>query len=173
MKTPSFVALICALVIPSFAADTKTNAVPEQKKEAAITLAASAGEITAPLALKDGAISQPEKTELPAGGKAVYNFTIKEAGNYVVAATVKGEGEDANSFYLNIDAQPEDPKTIWDFEVTNGFEVRTVSWRGNGTPESNEIVPKKFKLTAGEHKLIIMGREPAELKSILIRPVAD
>jgi hypothetical protein len=125
------------------------------------------------MVLTDGYISQPERTELPAGGKAVFNFTITNAGTYVLKALVKGEGEDVNSFYVNIDAQPEDPMMICDFEVTNGFEERTVSWRGNGTPEADEIVPKKFNLTAGKHKLIIVGREPGQLKSISIRPAAE
>jgi hypothetical protein len=57
--------------------------------------------------------------------------------------------------------------------VTSGFEERTVSWRGKGTAESDEIVPKRFNLSAGAHKLIIVGREPAQLKSISIRPAAN
>jgi hypothetical protein len=91
----------------------------------------------------------------------------------VVQALVNAPGEDANSFYVNVDAQPEDPLMIWDFEVTNGFEERTVSWRGNGTPESDEIAPKRFNLAAGAHKLILVGREPAQLKSITVRPAAN
>ena len=83
---------------------------------------------------------------------------------------VSAPDEDSNSFYLNIDAEPADPLMIWDLEVTSGFEERIGNWRGSGDSGSGEFSPKVFKLTAGEHKLIIGGREPASLKSITIRP---
>jgi hypothetical protein len=144
-----------------------------QLAQVAITLPLEAATVSAPLVFTNGYISQPEQTELADGGKAIFNFTITNAGNYVIQAVVSAPAEDANSFYVNVDAQPEDPMMIWDIDVTNGFEERTVSWRGNGTPESDEFVPKRFKLSAGAHKLIIVGREPALLKSITIRPAAN
>ena len=58
---------------------------------------------------------------------------------------------------------------IWDIDPTEGFEERAVSWRGNGDASSDEFAPKRFHLTAGAHKLIVVGREPALLKSISIR----
>jgi len=165
--------LICALATPSFAADTKTDAAPKQSSQSAVTLPVAAAEVSAPLVLKNGYLSQPDKTELPEGGKAIYNFTITNAGNYVIRALVNASGEDSNSLYVNIDAQPEDPAMIWDIDVTNGFEERTVSWRGKGTAEKDEIVPKRFTLSAGAHKLIIVGRESAQWKSVSIGPAAD
>ena len=123
---------------------------------------------TAPLVLTNGYIEQPEQTELPQGGKAILNFTLTNAGTYVITAIVNAESEDKNSFFLNIDAQPEDPMMIWDMDPTTGFEERTVSWRGNGDANNDEISPKKFTLSAGAHKLIVIGREPMQLKSISI-----
>jgi hypothetical protein len=128
--------------------------------------------VSAPLVLTNGIISQPEQTELAGGGKAVFNFAITNAGDYVIRALVNAPAEDANSFYVNVDAPPEDPAMIWDIEPTNGFEQRTVSWRGKGDVDSDEFVPKRFNLSAGTHKLIIVGREPAQLKSISISPAA-
>ena len=179
MKILSPILLACALAAPSFAEDAKTNSTSEKSssakgKQPVVTLSVSTAEVTAPLVLTNGCISQPEKTELPAGGKAVYNFTITNAGNYLIKAMVNAPEEDSNSLYVNIDAQPEDPAMIWDIvDVTSGFEERTVSWRGKGTPEQDEIVPKHFKLSAGAHKLIVVGREPAQWKSISILPAAD
>ncbi len=161
------VLLACVVIVPSFAGEPAKNAAPPGKTVVA-TLPASAAVLTAPLGLKDGAIGQPEQTELPAGGKAVFAFTVAKAGAYVVHAVVNAPGEDANSFYVNIDADPKDPLMVWDFDVTNGFEERTVSWRGNGSPEKDEIAPKVFQLTAGAHRLIVVGREPAQLKSVAI-----
>ena len=133
---------------------------------------ASAGVITAPFVLTNGILSQPEQTEVTEGGKAIYNFTITNAGNYVILGMVNAEEETMNSFFVNVDAQPDD-LMIWDIDLTKGFEERTVNWRGNGAADSGEFVPKRFKLSAGAHKLIIMGREPAQLKSISIRPTAE
>jgi hypothetical protein len=177
MKQSFALLLAGALAVPSFAQSAATNAASQtasnQVTQAALTLPLSAAVVAAPLVLTNGCLSQPERTELPAGGKAVFHFTIDQAGVYVLQAVVNAPGEDANSFYVNLDAPPEDPAMIWDIDVTSGFEERTVNWRGNGTPESDEIVPKRFSLTAGAHKLIIVGREPAELKSITLRPAAN
>jgi hypothetical protein len=177
MKTASALLLTCSLAIPSFAQAAITNAPPapasNRVTRVTLTLPASAAVVSAPLILTNGCLSQPERTELPDGGKAVFNFTVTEAGNYVLQALVNAPGEDSNSFYVNMDAPPEDPAMIWDIDMTSGFEERTVSWRGNGTPESDEIVPKRFKLTAGAHKLIIVGREPAELKRITVQQSAN
>lgn len=176
MKTFSALLLACALAILSFAQGAATKAAPpptpSEVTPDALTLPASEAVVSAPLILKDGAISQPEQTEVAGGGKAVFNFTIATAGDYVMQAVVNAPGEDANSFYVNVDTQPEDPVMIWNIAVTNGFEARTVSWRGNGDADNDEFAPKRFQLSAGAHKLIIVGREPAQLKSISIRPAA-
>jgi len=129
--------------------------------------------VSAPLVLTNGIISQPEQTEPAGGGKAIYSFTLTNAGNYVIRAVVNAPAEDSNSFYINVDAEPEDPTMIWDIDVTNGFEERTVSWRGSGTADSDEFVPKRFTLSAGPHKLILVGREPSQLKTLSIFPAGN
>ena len=166
MKTLPLLALAGILAISVVAAET-----PAKAAAPAQVLPVTEAKITSPFVLKDGAISQPETTEVKGGGRAVFTFKVAEAGEYVIHGTVKAPDEDSNSFYLNIDAEPEDPLTIWDLEVTNGFEERVSNWRGNGDSANGEFVPKTFKLTAGEHKLIVGGREPASLKSISIQRV--
>lgn len=163
-----------ALAMLAFAenAPSKTAAPDAAKKDAspATVIPAEKAQVTKPLAIIDGALSQPVQTELAEGGKAVFTISVPKDGNYVIHAVVNAPSEDANSFFLNIDAQPEDPLMIWDIDVTTGFEERVVSWRGNGDASSDEFSPKVFKLTAGEHKVNIVGREPAFLKSISVRP---
>ncbi|MSU24185.1 MAG: hypothetical protein EXS32_10230 [Opitutus sp.] len=167
MKKISALLLTCTLAIPLSAQSAAPKATP-----AAVTLPAAAAVLSAPLALKAGVIAQPETTELTGGGKAVFEFTITTAGEYVIHAVVNATGEEENSFFLNIDAQPEDPLMIWDIDVTKGFEERIVSWRGNGDGNNDEFAPKRFKLSAGPHKLILVGREPTQLKSLSIRLAA-
>jgi hypothetical protein len=175
MKKLPALFLAGSLAVFSLAEDAAKKAAPASAASApaaAATIPASAAKLTAPLALKDGVISQPAQTELAEGGKAVFDFTVEKPGTYVIHAVVDGSAEDSNSFYLNIDAPPEDPVMIWDIDVTSGFEERVVSWRGSGDAENDEFKPKKFQLTAGAHKLIIVGREPAKLKSVSIRPAS-
>ena len=108
---------------------------------------------------------------LSGGGRAVYQFTVPANGIYSVRALVNAPSGAANSFYVNMDAEPTDPHMVWDvLPVTSGFQFRSVSWRGNGTFELNEFDPKVFTLSAGEHSLIVIGREPgAALDRLEIR----
>ncbi|MEO5958716.1 MAG: hypothetical protein ABIR80_06345 [Opitutaceae bacterium] len=140
-----------------------------------VTLQATAAVITAPMVLKDGALTQPEHEELTlaAGGKAVFDFSVAAAGTYAIHAVVNAPSDLANSFFVNIDGLPEDPLSVWDIDPTSGFEERIVSWRGGGDAENNEFKPKHFKLTAGAHKLILVGREASFLKSVSIRLVGN
>ena len=86
-------------------------------------------------------------------------------------AGVNAPSDAANSLYLNIDAEPTDPTSIWDIPVTTGFTNMTASWRGSGTSSNSQYVPIVFELGAGMHQLIIVGREPwVELGQITIAP---
>jgi hypothetical protein len=88
-------------------------------------------------------------------------------------ANVNAPNDSANSFYVNIDAQPTDPTMIWDIPLTTGFTNQLVSWRGNGTDTNNQYVPMVFNLTTGAHQLIIVGREAgAQLGQITVQPYA-
>jgi hypothetical protein len=136
------------------------------------TFQAGAGTITAPFVLAGGYVSQPvETTDVASGGVATYSFTLTNSGSYVIEAVVNAADSSANSFFVNIDAMPQDPAMIWDIPVTSGFEQRQVSWRGSGTSDTNEFTPKVFTLTQGVHQLIVVGREAnAQLQSLSVMP---
>jgi len=172
MKKISYLLLICALTGVTVAADSAQKKTPPASADAKPDpmIAASKAKLTAPMTLKDGVISQPERTEVTDGGKAVFEFTVPKDGDYVIHAVVKAPDDDSNSFFVNIDAKPEDPLMIWDIETTSEFAEQVVSWRGSGEAGSNEFTPKVFKLTAGAHKLNLVGREPAQLKSVSVQP---
>lgn len=167
MKHTPFLVLTALAVTSLFA---QNSAAPATKASPfAVTLAVSEAVVSAPFVLKDGAISQPTQTELAGGGKAIFTFKLAEAGDYVIHAIANAPDEESNSFFLNIDGELEDPLMVWDMEVTQGFVERVVSWRGSGDSANNEFAPKIFRLAAGEHKLIVVGREPAQLKSLSLR----
>jgi hypothetical protein len=166
------IVLAAALAVPVFAQDAKTNAAAGDAQMTGQSFPASAAVLTAPLVLTNDAISLiGDQAEVTNGGKAVFTFTITTAGNYVIETLVNAPADNSNSFFANIDDLPEDPDMIWDIDVTMGFEKRLLSWRGNGDSATDQFTPKRFTLTAGAHKLILVGREPdALLKSLAIRP---
>jgi hypothetical protein len=170
MKTLSLPLLLCTLAALAFAAEAaKKETSPSATEAKAAEIPATQAKITSPMVLHEGAISQAERTELE-GGKAVFEFTVPKDGDYVIHAMVNAADDDSNSFFLNVDAPPEE-LMIWDVdEFTKGFEERVVNWRGTGVSGSAEFSPKVFKLTAGAHKLHLVGREPTLLKSISVRP---
>ena len=139
-----------------------------------LTLAADAGTISAPFVVSNHIVYQPSQTQTTVtnGGQAIYPFTLANAGRYIITAMVSAPNSSANSFYVNVDAQPTDPFMIWDVPVRNGFTNETVSWVGNGAVGSPQYAPKVFTLAAGQHQLIIRGREGnTQLQSITIAPL--
>jgi hypothetical protein len=135
-----------------------------------LTFLSGSGVITAPFVYTNSSISQPLQTFDPAlGGRATYSFTITYPGNYILQGLVNAPNIGANSFFLNIDAEPEDPTMIWDIPTTSNFEQRVISWRGNGSEANNQYIPKIFALTQGVHQVIIRCREAdVQLKSFVI-----
>jgi hypothetical protein len=126
-----------------------------------LSFASTSGTITSPFVANGGFISQPSETSLANGGRAVFGFNIAEAGDYVVSINVDAPNDGSNSIFINIDGEPTDPTMIWDIvPFTNGTENRFVGWRGNGTFDAPEFPVKTFSLSAGNHQLIIVGREP-------------
>lgn len=171
MKKLSTFLLMCSFASLTFAQDAaQKKSAPAADSKTPPSIAVSEAKVTKPMAVKAGVVSQPERTELADGGKAVFEFTVPKDGEYAVYAVVSAPDDDNNSFYVNVDTAPnDDPLMIWDIDLTSGFEERVVNWRGSGEAGSDEFNPKVFKLTAGPHKLFMVGREPAQLKSVSIR----
>jgi hypothetical protein len=136
--------------------DTMVTFAPDPET---IAFEAESGTLVAPFVAQNGSVVQNSLTGVANGGRASYVFSILQAGAYVVTALVNAPDDSANSFFVNIDAEPTDPAMTWDIPVTSGFEARTVSWRGTSPPDA----PKEFALTAGTHTLIIRGREAGVL----------
>jgi hypothetical protein len=138
------------------------------------TFSATNGLLAAPFTSSGGYVTQDVETDgdptTSGSGRAVYGFTIVNAGSYVVSAEVNAPDGSANSIYWNIDGEPTDPTMIWDIPLTTGMEWRDAAWRGNGGAV-DEFSPKVFTLEAGMHKLIIRGREPnTQVQTIKIVP---
>lgn len=138
-----------------------------------LTFDAASGLIISPFTTSGGYVSQTVDTGVTNGGRAIFAFNVTNAGYYTVHATVDAPNTAANSFFVNVDADPTDPAMIWDIlPLTSGFEERYVSWRGNGTFDKPEFPQKKFFLSVGLHQLVVIGREPhTRLLRLTITPV--
>lgn len=128
---------------------------------AGLNFSSTAGAVSAPFSINAGGyISQSSETDLASGGRAVYGFTITNAGDYTIVINVNAPDTGSDSVFINIDAEPTDPAMIWDvLPLTSGFEPRTVGWRGTGDNVNPQFPAKTFTLAAGAHQLIIRGRE--------------
>jgi hypothetical protein len=152
--------------------DLTVGIIPPPVVTSSLTFPAGGGTISGPFTLADAVLSQSVETGLTNGGQAVYNFTIKNPGNYAIQVLVNAPRESRNSFFVNIDAPPEEPAMIFDIPQTSGFENHLVSWRGAGTASEDQFNPKTFYLAAGPHRLMIVGRDAGgQLKSFSIVPL--
>lgn len=125
---------------------------------------AEAGEYTSPFSVDSNGsytyLYQPQSTDLASSGRVSFSFELPEPGDYIVKTIVNAPTDGSNSFFVNIDAEPQDPEMVWDIvNLTNGFQERAISWRGNGTFDSPQFISQVFSLSAGVHQLIIRGRE--------------
>jgi hypothetical protein len=138
-----------------------------------LTFQADSGVVTGPFVVTNGCIFQTVSTELSTAGSASYTFTITKPGRYAIQALVDAPKDCANSFYVNLDGEPQDPAMIWNVPSTpSGLENRFVSWRGNGTADHPQFSPRVFTLSSGEHKLIIRGKAArTKLARICIMPL--
>lgn len=145
---------------------------PSTSPVSVISFAASSGTITSPFTVNGGLLSQSVTTGVTGGGRAAYSFTITNAGTYAVSAMVAAPSETANSFYVNIDAEPTAPAMTWDIHpLTTTLAPRTVTWRGNGTDTAPQHVPAVFNLSAGTHQLVVRGAEAnTQLGNITVTP---
>ena len=114
---------------------------------------ATYAEVERPFVVEENYVYQPDHTDVLNGGRATYTLNAARSGDYMIVAEVDAPNEGANSLFVNIDGGTTDTEAVWDIEITEGFEERVVSWRGDSTK------PTVFALVAGEHKLSVIGRE--------------
>ena len=121
-----------------------------------VAIEAETGLITPPFIVTNGYVFQAVATNLPASGRAQYDFTISQPGGYVILATVSSP-DHASSLAVNLDSEPTAPTMIWDIPASQEFTNRTVTWRGEGTSTNALLRRKVFNLTPGTHQIIIRG----------------
>jgi hypothetical protein len=128
-----------------------------------------------PFVFNNRALFQQYTTySLSSSAQAKYTFTLPSPGMYYITGIVNAPNSNHNSFYINIDSQPTNPYMIWDIIKTNNWERRFVSWRENKLPEQNTRDRKFFTLTAGEHTVILRGRESnTQIRNIVIHRVSN
>jgi hypothetical protein len=117
-----------------------------------LTIEAESGVISAPFTVTNGYVYQSLQTGVTNGGRAVYEFTITNAGKYAILATVQAPDAAANSFFVGIDQEPQDPASVWEFPAKSEFAKLLVTSRGDTSPSGHA-----YALSEGKHQLIIRG----------------
>jgi len=120
------------------------------------------GTLVAPMVDGGTYISQSVATPSGAGsGISAYAFSITTSGNYKISTSVDAPSTGSNSFFVQVNSEPSFVTDAWDIIdfPTTGFEARDVSIRGSGTFDAPQYDPMIWSLGAGNHILIIRGRE--------------
>jgi hypothetical protein len=87
---------------------------------------------------------------------------VSAEGEYSLEAKVLAPDEGANSLWIDFDSDPSgDNSRCWDITVGSGWNTQEVTWRLEA--------PKIWALSAGEHVLHIVQREPAQIESVTFR----
>jgi len=94
----------------------------------------------------------------PDSGTAKWNFTIPNAGDYVVWCRVRAVTANNDSFFVRADSGAED---VYDVTETPGpnFQWTLVNGRG-GTGVPRTLNPRIFTFSAGSHSIRFRGRDP-------------
>lgn len=130
-----------------------------------LSFSATNGQITSPFEVSGQAISQPSETTIGNGGTATYWFNVTNAGNYRLLCNLAATDPSYNSVWLNVDSSPTNDAQIFDMPIVADYSSNVpVVWRGGDgstfTYETATISPKTWtNLTAGVHKLYVIGRE--------------
>ena len=107
MKQTAVLFLACALAIPALAQNaTTTNSAAATAHAPGQMFLASAATVTAPLVFTNDYFHlESDMADVAAGGKAVFNFSITNAGDYQIESVVNAADDSSNSFFVNMDAR--------------------------------------------------------------------
>jgi hypothetical protein len=153
----SISALICFLF--GFSPGLTRGFSAELSASEQLVFEAAEGLLTKPFMVTNGFLYQPVATlGVTNGGRVSYSFNLTNAGAYVIQALVNAPDGNEHSFYVNMDAEPQDEKMVWLLPVTTGFEERFIIWRNDELGFSDRPACKIFPLTSGAHQLIIRGK---------------
>ena len=93
------------------------------------------------------------------GGTTTYDFEVTQADQYVVWGRVLAADSGSNSFFVTLDG----PQSVWHIEDLSS------DWQWDRVGNSSVQDPVIYSLSAGQHSLIIEGREVGtKLDKILI-----
>jgi hypothetical protein len=153
-----------AAALAHASAQAAGRAVPIGKRPAdappvCIEIEAEAGALVPPMvAISDKDVSGGKyiSSDADSEGMALYDFSVPTAGSYVIWARVYGPSSSSDSTFVLIDNGTQD---IFDMAEDNHgvWQWKPVNGRGSGGPLT--LNPRLFPLAAGQHRLIIRGRE--------------
>jgi len=132
---------------------------------AAIVLSASSGVLSGPVAIREDCLQASRTTNFAQCGRAVYSFVLTNGGDFVLRALVATPTNRPGALYVNIDAEPVEPGTLWSIPPAAGFTNRFMAWQGDRESQNRTV----FRLGPGPHALVVRSKEPdVRLQSVSI-----
>jgi hypothetical protein len=151
-----------SVILPGMETNDSLTGVPLMN---GLRFRAEDGLVESPYFVSNGVVLQTVETTDPnLGGRARWRVTIPETGFYVVNIRVDASTGSSDSLFINFNGEPTTSQEWHVAPLTSGFEERLVTWADEGA--------QVFALSAGEHTLIIRGRE-ANCKLETITLVAE
>jgi hypothetical protein len=91
-------------------------------------------------------------------GSVTYALSVTAAGTYKIVAKVYAASDAYDSYYFSIDGAQLD---IWDYTLANNnaWIEDDLAKRGTGSTDAPQYNPYVFSLSAGNHILMLKGRE--------------
>lgn len=111
----------------------------------------SAGVISPPFMVTNRCFVQTVNTGATNGGRAEFTFTLPAPTNCTVAIETKAESPEANTIYVNVDAEPAHPENRWEIPISPGFHRYFVP--------ASVFGKTSLELGSGSHRLLIRGCE--------------
>jgi len=133
---------------------------PEAPPVTQFTLKASDALVSNGMVFENDAVFHTAGSFNPANsGLALFNFNIEVAGEYALDALVLAPDRSSNSFFIDIDREPNADKA-WRMVADPAIVKKRVRV-GNFAPDPNDPAPEhRFILSEGSHQIFIRGREP-------------
>lgn len=111
--------------------------------------AESPTEIVEPMEIRDDATASGGEMLVSGGGRAIYEITFPEDGDYIIWGRVLGADGSGDSFFVGINV--DDPGNLWD--VPQG------SWTWDKVSNRDGKDPVIFKISKGVNSIVFKTRE--------------
>ncbi len=132
-----------------------------------VSIPATSGAITYPFEIDGKTVVQARDTSIETGGRAVYTFSITNAGDYLIWAALSGKPGKSTTLKISLGARAQPSSFLWQFEPSDTIRRQPVGSKKNARSYRDYCV---FSLPAGTHQLDVRGAtEGTRIEQFIVR----